>query len=171
MINYVYQLIAPRTITVKYKDVDTAAGNVIIRPEYLSICHADQRYYKGERDAAVLKKKLPMALIHEAMGRVVHDPSGTFKKGEKVVVIGPSGSGKSTFLRCLNLLEIVNEALACNARCQQSSCQKFYAKQGDRKAVWKQIHSGIEREQMFLKLQRHLLKQEGVLAKQWKRMC
>ncbi len=87
MINYVYQLIAPRTITVKYKDVDTAAGNVIIRPEYLSICHADQRYYKGERDAAVLKKKLPMALIHEAMGRVVHDPSGTFKKGEKVVMI------------------------------------------------------------------------------------
>lgn len=75
------------------------------------------------------------------------------------------------FSRCLNLLEIVNEALACNARCQQSSCQKFYAKQGDRKAVWKQIHSGIERERMFLKLQWHLSKQEGVLAKQWKRMC
>ena len=72
------------------------------------------------------------------------------------------------FSRCLNLLEIVNEALA---RCQQSSCQKFYAKQGDRKAVWKQIHSGIERERMFLKLQWHLSKQEGVLAKQWKRMC
>ena len=65
------------------------------------------------------------------------------------------------FSRCLNLLEIVNEA----------SCQKFYAKQGDRKAVWKQIHSGIERERMFLKLQWHLSKQEGVLAKQWKRMC
>ena len=64
------------------------------------------------------------------------------------------------FSRCLNLLEIVNEALACNARCQQSSCQKFYAKQGDRKAVWKQIHSGIERERMFLKLQWHLSRQE-----------
>lgn len=36
------------------------------------------------------------------------------------------------FSRCLNLLEIVNEALACNARCQQLSCQKLYAKQGDR---------------------------------------
>ena len=33
------------------------------------------------------------------------------------------------------------------------------------------IRSGIERERMFLKLQRHLSKQEGVLAKQWKRMC
>ena len=30
-------------------------------------------------------------------------------KGEVVVVIGPSGSGKSTFLRCLNLLEIIDD--------------------------------------------------------------
>ena len=87
MINYVYQLIAPRTITVKYKSLAPSADKVIIRPEYLSICHADQRYYKGERDAAVLRQKLPMALIHEAMGHVVYDPTGTFKGGEKVVMI------------------------------------------------------------------------------------
>lgn len=87
MINYVYQLIKPRTITVKYKNLATDSDRVIIRPEYMSICHADQRYYKGERDAAVLRKKLPMALIHEAMGRVVCDPTGTFKVGEKVVMI------------------------------------------------------------------------------------
>ncbi|MCC5894503.1 MAG: amino acid ABC transporter ATP-binding protein [Alkalibacterium sp.] len=30
-------------------------------------------------------------------------------EGEVVVIIGPSGSGKSTFLRCMNLLEEVNE--------------------------------------------------------------
>lgn len=48
------------------------------------------------------------------------------------------------FSRCLNLLEIVNETLACNARCQQLSCQKLYAKQGDSMALWKEIHSGIE---------------------------
>ena len=87
MINYVYQLIAPRTITIKYKNVEPCSERVIIRPEYLSICHADQRYYKGERDAAVLKKKLPMALIHEAMGKVVYDPTGNFKVGEKVIMI------------------------------------------------------------------------------------
>ncbi len=87
MINYVYQLIAPGTITVKYKALNPSADQVIIRPEYLSICHADQRYYQGERDAAVLRKKLPMALIHEAMGRVISDPTGTFKVGEKVCMI------------------------------------------------------------------------------------
>lgn len=87
MINYVYQLIAPRTITVKYKNVEPSPDKVIVRPEYMSICHADQRYYKGERDAAVLKKKLPMALIHEAMGHVVYDPTGNFAIGEKVVMI------------------------------------------------------------------------------------
>jgi len=29
--------------------------------------------------------------------------------GEVVVVVGPSGSGKSTFLRCINVLETINE--------------------------------------------------------------
>lgn len=31
------------------------------------------------------------------------------KKGDVIAIIGPSGSGKSTFLRCINLLETVNE--------------------------------------------------------------
>lgn len=87
MINYVYQLIAPRTITVKYKALDLSPDRVIVRPDYMAICHADQRYYKGERDAAVLKKKLPMALIHEATGRVMRDPTGHFSVGERVVMI------------------------------------------------------------------------------------
>ncbi len=30
------------------------------------------------------------------------------EKGEKVIIIGPSGSGKSTLIRCLNLLEIID---------------------------------------------------------------
>ncbi|MGN6455864.1 MAG: ATP-binding cassette domain-containing protein, partial [Achromobacter mucicolens] len=29
--------------------------------------------------------------------------------GEVVVVVGPSGSGKSTFLRCINVLETIND--------------------------------------------------------------
>ena len=86
MINYVYQLIAPRTITVKYKSL-ALSDRVIVRPDYLAICHADQQYYKGERDAAVLKKKLPMALIHEGTGKVVYDPTGQFRVGERVVMI------------------------------------------------------------------------------------
>jgi len=54
---------------------------------YLALCHADQRYYLGTRDASVLRKKLPMALIHEACGEVVYDGSGIFKNGQKVVLI------------------------------------------------------------------------------------
>lgn len=40
---------------------------------------------------------------------VLKDISAEVKPQEVVVVIGPSGSGKSTFLRCLNLLEDIND--------------------------------------------------------------
>ena len=53
----------------------------------MSICHADQRYYLGQRDPRTLEKKLPMALIHECCGEVVEDKSGKLKKGQKVVMV------------------------------------------------------------------------------------
>ena len=82
MINSVYQLVYPRAFSVKYSDVD-----VIVKPRYMAICHADQRYYLGQREASVLRKKLPMALIHECCGEVVYDKSGSFKVGQNVVMI------------------------------------------------------------------------------------
>lgn len=87
MINSIYQLVAPRKFEIAYSDIDINTKDAIVRPKYLSICNADQRYYQGLRDAEVLKKKLPMALIHEAIGEVVSDASGTFKPGEMVVMI------------------------------------------------------------------------------------
>lgn len=54
-------------------------------PEYLSICKADQRYYLGNRSREALKAKLPMALIHECVARVVFDPTGHYKPGDLVV--------------------------------------------------------------------------------------
>lgn len=93
MISYIYQLIKPKVISVKYTNINLNTGRVIVRPEYMSICHADQRYYFGMRDASVLRKKLPMALIHECMGRVVYSPDGKFKVGDKVVMI-PNAPGK-----------------------------------------------------------------------------
>ncbi|HJA65280.1 ribitol-5-phosphate dehydrogenase [Lachnoclostridium sp. An169] len=86
MLNYVYQLINPKTISVKYEEID-CDSRVIVKPEYMAVCHADQRYYQGKRDVKILRKKLPMALIHEACGKVLHDPTGTFKPGENVVMI------------------------------------------------------------------------------------
>lgn len=86
MINYVYQLISPRVISIKYENLNLD-DKVIVKPLYMAICHADQRYYTGNRDKKVLSKKLPMALIHECCGEVVIDRSGKFKKGQKVVLI------------------------------------------------------------------------------------
>lgn len=87
MINAIYQLVAPRRFEITYSDIDLNSGNAIVRPTYLSICNADQRYYQGLRDAEVLKKKLPMALIHEGIGEVIADPTGEFKPGDMVVMI------------------------------------------------------------------------------------
>ena len=92
MINYVYQLTSPRVISIKYENLNLD-DKVVIKPLYMAICHADQRYYTGTRDKKVLSQKLPMALIHECCGEVVIDKSGKFKKGQKVVLI-PNVPGK-----------------------------------------------------------------------------
>ncbi|WP_449538762.1 amino acid ABC transporter ATP-binding protein [Ferdinandcohnia sp. Marseille-Q9671] len=49
--------------------------------------------------------------IKKSFGKneVLKGISAFIQPQEVVVVIGPSGSGKSTFLRCINLLETINE--------------------------------------------------------------
>ena len=86
MINIVYRLVAPKLLEEVYTDLDLEKG-VIVRPTYLSICKADQRYYFGKRAPEVIEQKLPMALIHEAIGTVVKDNTGTYNVGDKVVMI------------------------------------------------------------------------------------
>lgn len=86
MINHIYQLVYPRNFSIKYEDINSY-DNLLVRPLYMSICHADQRYYLGQRDTKKLEQKLPMALIHESMGEVVFDPTHTYKSGQKVVMI------------------------------------------------------------------------------------
>ena len=93
MINNVYQLVSPRTIAVKFQDVPLGQ-RVIVRPRYMAICHADQRYFQGKRNPEVMRKKLPMALIHECMGEVLCDPTGAHAPGDQVVLIpNIAGSG------------------------------------------------------------------------------
>lgn len=87
MLNTVYRLTAPRKFEIMFQDVDLTGEEVLVRPTHLSICHADQRYYQGKRDAKVMAEKLPMALIHEGIGRVVYDPTGSFKNNERVIMI------------------------------------------------------------------------------------
>lgn len=87
MLNCVYRLVAPRVFEPVQVDVPASASCVYVRPTHLSICNADVRYYRGARSAQVLAEKLPMALIHEAIGVVVFDPTGTFKVGSKVILL------------------------------------------------------------------------------------
>ncbi len=87
MINQSYRLYSPKQIRIEQIDERVKENDVIIKPIYLSICAADQRYYTGNRDKEVLKKKLPMALIHEAVGEVIYDPKGKIERGTKVVLI------------------------------------------------------------------------------------
>ncbi|MGM7681891.1 ribitol-5-phosphate dehydrogenase [Cytobacillus sp. Hm23] len=87
MINQVYRLVSPRQFEISYKDSSINSDRIIVRPTFLSICQADQRYYTGTRGEAALSKKLPMALIHEAVGEIVYDPYGEYRPGTKVVMI------------------------------------------------------------------------------------
>ena len=72
---------APKLLEEVYTDLDLEKG-VIVRPTYLSICKADQRYYFGKRAPEVIEQKLP-----EAIGTVVKDNTGTYNVGDKVVMI------------------------------------------------------------------------------------
>ena len=55
MLNQIFQLTQPKNITIKYQEEDMIRGDqVLIRPYYMAICHADQRHYQGKRDPKVL---------------------------------------------------------------------------------------------------------------------
>lgn len=87
MINTVYRLVSPKLFEEIYDETEDLENNVVVRPTYLSICQADQRYYNGSRDPETLAEKLPMALIHEGIGEVVSDNTGNFQIGDLVVII------------------------------------------------------------------------------------
>lgn len=95
MINIVYRLKSPKFFEEAIDEIELEG--VIVRPTYLSICQADQRYYQGSRPAEILEKKLPMALIHEGIGEVVFDESGKLKSGDKVVMIPNTPEGKDVY--------------------------------------------------------------------------
>jgi ribitol-5-phosphate 2-dehydrogenase len=62
-------------------------GEVVVEPTIASICHADLRYYMGQRRPEALAKKLPMALLHEGIGTVVESRSISVKVGQRVVIV------------------------------------------------------------------------------------
>ncbi|MGO0146522.1 alcohol dehydrogenase catalytic domain-containing protein [Mammaliicoccus sciuri] len=116
MINQVYQLVAPRQFEITYNNESITDNKVVVRPLYLSICAADQRYYTGNRNEDVLEKKLPMSLIHEAVGEVVYDFKGRYKKGTKVILVPNSPVEKD---------EIVGENYLASSKFRSSGYDGF----------------------------------------------
>ncbi len=87
MINKRYRLIGPRHIKETFVEEEIDNDTIFIRPTYMSICASDQRYYNFDRPAEILKQKLPMALIHEAIGEIVYDPLHQIAIGECVILV------------------------------------------------------------------------------------
>ncbi|OQD59391.1 putative ribitol-5-phosphate dehydrogenase [Methanobrevibacter arboriphilus JCM 13429 = DSM 1125] len=87
MINIIYKLVSPKLFEEVYDEATDLDNKVVVRPTHLSICQADQRYFQGNRDPETLNEKLPMALIHEGIGEVINDNTGTFNEGDLVVII------------------------------------------------------------------------------------
>ena len=97
MINIRYKLINPKQIIEEFVDEKVLDGDVVVRPKYLSICKADQRYYQGTRDKQILNKKLPLSLIHEGIGEVIYSKCSSYKIGDNVVMLPNVLENKGAF--------------------------------------------------------------------------
>ncbi len=97
MLNTRYRLVAPYTIEPLQVCESISTDTIVVRPTYMSICCADQRYYQSKRSASAMKQKLPMALIHESIGEVVFDSTKTFKRGTRVVMLPNQATRKDSF--------------------------------------------------------------------------
>ena len=90
MIKQVIRLVRPGLFLPSFEVEKYHNEQILIQPVWLSICAADQRYFQGNRPLEVLKRKLPMALFHEAVGKVLDDPSEQIKTGSYCVLL-PGG--------------------------------------------------------------------------------
>ena len=82
-----YRLIEPEKFEEVMLQHTIDNDQVVVQPSLASICHADMRYYTGQRRKEALQRKLPMALFHEGIGHVVKSNDGSFDKGQRVVIV------------------------------------------------------------------------------------
>lgn len=87
MESLVYKLVKPYEIHELKEERVLQEGWVAIEPTMGSICHADLRYFTGNRKPEALKKKLPMAILHEGIGIVKESKDANYKAGDRVVVV------------------------------------------------------------------------------------
>ncbi|MBQ9659241.1 MAG: zinc-binding dehydrogenase [Clostridia bacterium] len=116
MINQLIKLVEPKKLEINFEQLDLPQNNIIVKPVFMSICAADQRYYQGKRKKEILEKKLPLTLIHEAIGEIVYDPKKEFEVGTKVVLIPNTPYEED---------EIIKENYRVTSKFRSSSCDGF----------------------------------------------
>ena len=114
MFQTIYKVTSPGVIEEFIDSVDLTKDQTLVKVDYMAICKADIRYFLGNRDQNVLNHKYPLAPIHEAVGHVIKDPTGTYKSGDKVILVPNSVDEKY-----LNDFE--------NERCKRKDLGKNYA--------------------------------------------
>ena len=87
MFNNIFKVTSPGVLEEFIDVVETDDKSVLVKVDTMAICKADIRYFLGNRDINVLNHKYPLAPIHEAVGHVIKDPTGTFKVGDKVILV------------------------------------------------------------------------------------
>lgn len=94
-----FRLIEPGVFKKDTLTHDFEEKDIIVKPTKASVCHADLRYYTGNRRPEALAKKLPMALFHEGIGIVEDSKHPDFQQGDKVVIVPniPSHLRKGTY--------------------------------------------------------------------------
>ena len=101
MFNLIYKITSPKVVEEFVDVVDNDENSVLVKVEMMAICKADIRYFLGARDQNVLNHKYPLAPIHEAVGRVIKDPTGHFKKNDKVILV-PNSVNENFCIDCPN---------------------------------------------------------------------
>lgn len=87
MLGKSFKIVAPKRFDLFVDDIETKENEAIVKIEKAAVCKADIRYFLGKRDKRVLGLKYPMNLIHEAVGVILSDPTGTFNIGDRVVLV------------------------------------------------------------------------------------
>jgi ribitol-5-phosphate 2-dehydrogenase len=63
-------------------------SDLVVRPRVTGVCGSDLKLYAGTRDRAALSRKLPLVLLHEGVGDVVHaHPASGIRPGARVAVV------------------------------------------------------------------------------------
>lgn len=87
LLSKTYHLTEPWRFEEKTVERELKEGSVSVKPTLASVCHADLRYYTGQRSKEILDKKLPMALFHEGIGEITKSSHPDRTVGEKVIII------------------------------------------------------------------------------------